>query len=101
MFRYFGMVVAFMVTVPAIAETEKEINCGYQADVVEAIKQARIGGVAQEDLSTTLAANAGWPDKYNNIIPILAPSIYEKSPEQLAEEDLASWWRGECMKLDQ
>ncbi|MFK7881367.1 hypothetical protein [Roseobacter sp.] len=90
-----------MTAVPVLAETEKEISCRYQSDVVAAIKQARLDRIAERKLPEVLAENATWPEKYNNIIPIVAPSIYEKKRRELRDEDLAGWWREQCMALEQ
>ncbi|WP_300031755.1 hypothetical protein [uncultured Roseobacter sp.] len=86
---------------PALAQSEKEISCGHQADVVEAIKEARLDGVKERRLSSVLSENATWPEKYNNIIPLLAPAVYEKKRKDLKAEDLKGWWYAECLKLGQ
>ncbi|MBW4707753.1 hypothetical protein KX928_08130 [Roseobacter sp. YSTF-M11] len=99
MLRFVLTVALAVIAVPAVAQSEKEVSCGYQADVVEAIKQARLDRVAERKLPEVLAQNATWPEKYNNIIPIIAPSIYEKKRSDLREEDLATWWREQCMAL--
>lgn len=86
---------------PAFAETEKEVSCGHQAEVVAAIRQARLDGVKERELPAVLSENAPWPEKYNNIIPLLAPAIYEKKRKDLRQEDLKGWWYRECLKLGQ
>ncbi|WP_299670644.1 hypothetical protein [uncultured Roseobacter sp.] len=90
-----------LTAVPALAQSEKEVSCGYQADVVGAIKQARLDGVKERELPAALSKDAPWPEKYNNIIPLLAPAIYEKKRADLKKEDLKGWWYQECLKLDQ
>lgn len=84
-------------TTPALAQTEKETSCGHQADVVAAIQQARLDRVAERKLPDALATGATWPEKYNNIIPLLAPHIYEIKRSDLRSQDLATWWREQCL----
>lgn len=98
----FSMVCALaLIPLPVLAETEKEISCGYQSEVVAAIKQARLDRVSERKLPQALAEKATWPDKYNNIIPIVAPSIYEKKRSELRDEDVAGWWLEQCLALEQ
>ncbi|WP_298842640.1 hypothetical protein [uncultured Roseobacter sp.] len=101
MLRFIVPVVFALTALPVAAQTEKEISCGHQSDVVAAVKQARLDGVKERDLPATLSADASWPEKYNNIIPLLAPAIYEKKRGDLKNEDLKSWWYEECLKLGQ
>lgn len=101
MLRYSLACAIALMAQPAFAQSEKEISCGYQADVVGAIKQARLDRVSERKLREELAKTATWPEKYNNIIPIIAPSIYEKKRRDLRNEDLAGWWREQCMALEQ
>ena len=101
MLRIAVPVVLTLTALPVAAQTEKEISCGHQSDVVQAVKQARLDGVKERDLPSSLSADATWPEKYNNIIPLLAPSIYEKSRKDLKTEDLKTWWYTECLKLGQ
>ncbi|WP_187429602.1 hypothetical protein ROLI_024930 [Roseobacter fucihabitans] len=101
MLRYSLACVLGLTAFPALAQSEKEVSCTYQAQVVGAIKQARLDRVPERKLQATLAESATWPEKYNNIIPIVAPSIYEKKRRDLRDEDLAGWWQEQCMALEQ
>jgi hypothetical protein len=82
---------------PVLAETEKEIECGYISDVVGAIQQARLDRVAERDVPAALAASATWPEKYNNAIPLLAGHIYELKRSELRTLDLRTTWREQCL----
>ena len=101
MLRFSLIIALSMVSLPAAAQSEKEVSCRHQADVVNAIKEARLDGVKERELPTALAKDASWPEKYNNIIPILAPAIYEKKRRDLKKEDLGTWWFDQCLQLEQ
>ena len=82
----------------AYAASEKERDCGYQADVVGAIQQARLDRVPERDLAEAIAAtNPEWPDRYTNAISVLAGPIYEIKRRDLKTVDLAAQWKTACL----
>lgn len=84
--------------VPAAGQSEKETDCRYQAQVAAAVQQARLDGVPERDLARTIAAgNPGWPDRYNNAIPVLAGEIYKVKKRDLRKVDLGAQWLQMCM----
>ena len=85
-------------TFPAAAETEKEESCRLQADVVVAIQKARLDRVRERRVEkAVLDTNPTWPEKYNNLIPILTPWVYELPMEQVRENDLGEVWNTACV----
>ncbi|MEP2031537.1 MAG: hypothetical protein ABJI96_22810 [Paracoccaceae bacterium] len=80
------------------AQSEKELDCGYQADVVDAVKNARMEGVSERKLQKTIeASDPPWPARYSKAIPVLAPYVYAIKKRDLREIDLRSEWLGTCM----
>ena len=51
-----ALVLALLAT-PALAEDSKEVSCGYQAQVVAAIQQARLDRVKERDVPEPSASN--------------------------------------------
>ncbi|GFE52027.1 hypothetical protein So717_37800 [Roseobacter cerasinus] len=83
---------------PALAETEKEVSCGYQAEVVAAIRQARLDRVKERDVEkTVLAGEPSWPENFNNAIPLVTPWIYEMPRKDVRDNDLAAVWKDACL----
>ena len=83
---------------PVLAADTPEESCGYQADVVSAIQQARRDRVKERELSETLiAAEPEWPDNYNAAIPLIAPWIYEQKMKVIRNEDLGAVWNERCL----
>ena len=61
-----------LAALPVTAQTEKEVSCAFQADVVDAIRQARLEKVGERDVQKTiLDADPEWPDNYDRAIPFL------------------------------
>ncbi len=91
---------AVSVAVPLRAqEDEKEQDCRYQAQVVAAVQKARLEGVRERDLVDAIArTDPGWPDRYNNAIPILAGAVYQLKKRDLRKVDLAAQWLDMCMQ---
>jgi len=80
------------------AETKKE-SCGYQADVVAAIQQARLDRVKERDVPAVIAAtNPTWPENYNAAIPLMTPWVYEKKRKMIKNEDLSAVWNEMCLQ---
>ncbi|MEP2640574.1 hypothetical protein [Roseobacter sp.] len=91
--------VAFVVAaLPAMAQSEKELSCGYQADVVSAVREARLDRVRERKVEeTVLAGTPSWPEKFNNAIPLVTPWIYEMSRKEVRNTDLAAVWKDACL----
>ena len=82
----------------AFAELSAEEDCGYQADVVGAIQQARLDRVKEADLAEAIAAtNPEWPEKYNKALTILAGPIYDVKRRDLKKIDLSEQWKTACL----
>lgn len=94
-------VMAFLLALtalPASAQTEKEASCRLQADVVVAIQQARLDRVRERRVEKAiLDTSPTWPEKYNNLIPILTPWVYELPMDQVRENDLGEVWNTACL----
>mgnify|MGYP001127355332 CR=1 FL=1 len=92
-------VLTCLLAAPAFAaETQKE-SCGYQADVVAAIQQARLDRVKEREVPAAIAAtNPTWPENYNAAIPLMAPWVYEKKRKVIKTEDLSAVWNELCMQ---
>lgn len=87
-----------IIAMPASSETEKEISCGYQSDVVTAIQQARLDKVKERSVEkAVLDTNPEWPAKFNKTIPLIAPWVYELPIKQVRENDLGDVWNESCM----
>ncbi|WP_300056080.1 hypothetical protein [uncultured Roseobacter sp.] len=87
-----------LTAVPALAQSEKEVSCGYQADVVAAVRQARLDRVKERQVrETVLAGNPSWPEKFNNAIPLVTPWIYEMPRKDVRDNDLAAVWKEACL----
>ena len=82
----------------AIAASDKETTCSYQAQVVSAIRQARLDGVKERDVQATiLAAGPEWPENYNAAIPLLTPWVYDKRRREIKNQDLAAGYKELCL----
>ena len=84
--------------IPASAQSEKEQDCTYQAEVVAAVQKARMDGVPQDKVVETVKSSQGtWPDRYDNAIPIFAAQIYSLKKRQLRKADLGKEWLNTCL----
>lgn len=83
---------------PLWAEETQEQSCGYQADVVAAIQQARLDRVKERDVPQAVAAtNPTWPENYNAAIPLIAPWVYQKKMRVVRNNDLSAVWKDLCL----
>jgi hypothetical protein len=83
---------------PVLAQTAKETDCTYQADVVEAVRQARIERVKERKVAAHVEATApSWPEKYNAVVPLVAPWVYEMKMSDVKANDLGAAWKEMCM----
>ena len=94
-----AVLIACLLTTPALAAETKAESCGYQADVVAAIQKARLDRVAERDVPKAIAAtNPTWPANYNNAIPLIAPWVYDKKRSVIRNEDLSAAWKELCLQ---
>ena len=99
MTRFALTCVAVLFALPAAAD-EKAESCGYQAEVVAAVQQARLDRVSERKVADhILAQEPTWPEKYNNTIPLIAPWVYEQKRRTIRNEDLAAAWNELCLQL--
>jgi len=83
---------------PVLAQTAKQTDCGYQADVVNAVRQARLERVKERKVAAHVQAAApGWPEKYSAVVPLVAPWIYEMKMSDVKTTDLGAAWNEMCM----
>lgn len=101
MLRKFGLAVASMAVIgstPSVAQTAKDEDCAYQAQVVEAVRQARISRVEERMVADALrASDPTWPEKYNAAIPLVAGWVYEMRMRDVRSQDIASAWKQACL----
>ena len=91
---------ALILAAPATAQDEKAVSCGYQADVVAAVQQARLDRVSEREvMDHILAQGPAWPEKYNNTIPLIAPWVYEQRRRDIRNNDLSAVWSELCLQL--
>ncbi|MEM1073241.1 MAG: hypothetical protein AAGI36_02235 [Pseudomonadota bacterium] len=84
---------------PGVAQSEKEVSCGYQAEVARAIQQARLDRVRERKVEEKiLAGTPTWPDNYNRAIPLMVPWVYELPMKQVRDHDLGDAWNELCLK---
>ncbi|WP_299632059.1 hypothetical protein [uncultured Roseobacter sp.] len=100
MLRYSLVLALAWTAFPVLAQEDKEVLCGHQADIVAAIAQARLDRVSERKLPEALAETATWPENYNVMIPVLAPHLYGLKRKDIRNTD----WRGatfeQCMGAD-
>ena len=87
-----------LMAAPAVAQDKAE-SCGYQADVVAAVQQARLDRVPEREVQDhILATSPAWPEQYNNAIPLIAPWVYEQKRKVIRNESLADAWTELCLQ---
>ena len=98
MIRSVALCLGLTLALPVSAQTEKEADCQYQADVAAAVQQARLGGVKERDVAGAIAAtNPGWPARYNNAIPLLSAQFYQLKKRDLRNIDMGVVYKDACM----
>jgi hypothetical protein len=84
---------------PVVAADSKEVSCGYQADVVAAVQQARRDRVKEADVAEAIAAtDPAWPENYDAAIPLVTPWVYEQKMKVIRKEDLGAAWKELCLQ---
>lgn len=97
MIRY-ALVLSLLAT-PVLAADSKETSCGYQADIVAAIQQARLDKVKERDVPKVLAkGEPTWPENYNAAIPLMTPWVYEQRMREVRNSDLGAAWKELCLQ---
>lgn len=83
---------------PAFA-VSKAKDCGYQSDVVAAVQAARVARVGEKKVPDHVAEAAPeWPEKYNNILPLVTPWVYSMKMAEVKQNDLAAAWKEMCLQ---
>ncbi|WP_299546771.1 hypothetical protein [uncultured Tateyamaria sp.] len=99
MIRFAFIAAIALSTAPAFAQDSKEESCGYQAQVVGAIQQARLDRVSERDVQAhILSQDTDWPEQYNNAIPLITPWVYEQKRRVLRNESLSDAWSELCLQ---
>jgi len=90
---------AALLASPVAAADTKEESCGYQAQVVGAVQQARLDRVKERDVAQAVAeTNPTWPENYNNAIPLITPWVYQQKMSVLRKESLSDAWLELCLQ---
>ena len=91
--------VAVAMATPAAADQKKIESCGYQAQVVAAIQQARLDRVPERDVPAhILATSPEWPENYSEAIPLITPWVYEQKRRTIRNDDLGAAWNELCLQ---
>ncbi len=92
-------IAACLLATPLLAAETKEQSCGYQAQVMSAVQQARLNKVKQADVASTIAAgNPTWPANYSAAIPQLTQFVYSQKMRDLRKTDLGATLRQQCIE---
>ncbi len=84
---------------PALMAEDKATSCGYQADVVAAVQAAHLDRVREASLEAHILDSApDWPEKYNRVIPLVAPWVYGQTRRDLRANDLGAVWNEMCLQ---
>lgn len=98
MIRICCFVICIAVASPSFAQVTKEVDCGYQGDVVAAVQAARIARVGERGVASHVQAAAPeWPDKYNAVIALVTPWIYGFKRAEITSVDLGALWKEQCL----
>ena len=99
MLRYSVAVILAVSALPAFAQSEKEISCGYQAEVVAAVQQARLDRVKERDVQDKIVdGTQTWPRKFNAAIPLVTPWVFGLPMDQVRDNDLGEVWDELCLQ---
>ncbi|MEQ6204103.1 hypothetical protein ABMC88_13720 [Sulfitobacter sp. HNIBRBA2951] len=97
MIRVLSVLACMSLAAPAIAATAKAKDCGYQSDVVAAVQAARVARVKEANVPDHVAGTAPeWPEKYNNILPLVTPWVYGMKMAEVKTADLKAAWAEMC-----
>ena len=95
----FPLILATALLAAPVFAQDKAESCGYQADVVAAVQQARLDRVSERDVQAhILAQGPAWPEQYNGAIPLVTPWVYEQKRKVIRDESLADAWTELCLQ---
>lgn len=86
------------VATPALAQTAKATDCGYQSEVVSAVQAARVARVGERKVASHVAdTSPEWPEKYNAVVPLVTPWVYSMKMAEVKAADLGEAWKEMCL----
>lgn len=93
-----------LLAAPALAAgsqtDEREEVCGYEAQVMTAVQQARLDNVAQDKVVAHIAAGTpAWPENYSAAIPGMVDYIYQLRRRDLKNNDFGAIWKQQCLDM--
>ena len=98
MIRVMSVVLSVVLAGPVVAATAKDKDCGFQADVVAAVQAARVARVGERKVPNHVAETSPkWPEKYNNILPLVTPWVYGMKMSEVKSSDLGAAWNEMCL----
>ncbi|MEP1766239.1 MAG: hypothetical protein ABJJ53_06295 [Sulfitobacter sp.] len=98
MIRVLSVVFCAALAAPVGADTAKEMDCGYQGDVVAAVQAARIARVKEKKVPKYVAeATPDLPEKYSAVVPLVTPWVYGMKMAEVKAADLAGAWKELCL----
>lgn len=98
MIRVLSAVLCVAAASPAFADEAKETDCSYQSDVVGAVQAARVARVNEREVIEHVAGTTPeWPEKYNAVVPLVTPWIYEMKMADIKTADLSAAWKELCL----
>ena len=73
------------------------VGAGSFGTLVAAVQAARVARVKERKVPAHVAdTNPAWPDKYNNILPIVTPWVYAMTMGEVKTADLRAAWAEMC-----
>jgi len=88
-----------MTSGPAHAASEKEADCQFQANLLSAVQQARLNGVAKANLTIVMkASNPGLSDTVLATIPAIGEHVYGIKRRDLKKIDLGATTKTQCLE---
>ena len=81
---------------PLAAQTAKETDCGYQASVVSAVQAARLERIKERKVADHVTGD--WPDRYNAVVPLVTPWVYQMKMGDVKTADLGGAWKELCLQ---
>jgi len=97
MMRVLSIALITLSASPVLAATAKQTDCRYQSDVVAAVQAARVARVGERKVPAHVAGtNPAWPEKYNAVIPLVTPWVYQMKMAEVKEADLSAAWNELC-----
>lgn len=100
MLKIAALFAAALSLMPAVgfAASAKERSCAQQAEVVRAVQQARLARIPERKVQAHIEASAEWPKKFNAVIPLVTPWVYEMKMKVVKQNDLADAWKQTCIQ---